>query len=309
MLRIRRIEEAIAEYYVEQEMRVPVHLSIGQEAIAVGVCQNLSHSDYIMSTHRGHAHYLAKDGDFKKMMAEIYGKSTGCCGGRGGSMHLVDLAVGMMGCTPVVGSTMPVAVGLAFGSQLKKQNNVTVLFFGEGSTEEGVFYEAVNFAALKKLPILFVCENNLYSVYSPLAVRQPSQRNLLKICEGLGITALQGNGNNIEEVFSLAQNSIKKIRDGNGPHLLELSTYRWREHCGPGYDNHIGYRTEAEFLAWKQKCPIEFYQKKLIQENILDAEKLASYEIEIKQEIEKAIRFAKESEFPKTESMSSFVFA
>jgi len=166
MLRIRMVEEAIADRYAEQEMRCPVHLSIGQEAIAVGVCSALEFRDYVMSTHRGHAHYLAKGGDLKALLAEIYGRATGCASGKGGSMHLVDLSVNMLGTTPIVGSTLPVAVGTAFATRMRHQDNITVVFFGEGATEEGVFAESINFAALKRLPVIFVCENNLYSVYT-----------------------------------------------------------------------------------------------------------------------------------------------
>ena len=161
MLRIRMIEEAIAGRYSEQQMRCPVHLSIGQEAVAVGVCKAILHSDYLISNHRAHAHYLAKGGSLKAMIAEIYGKQTGCCNGRGGSMHLVDQSVGMLGSTPIVGGSIPVAVGLAFATQLQRKEQITIVFFGEGATEEGVFAECLNFPALRKLPILFVCGNNL----------------------------------------------------------------------------------------------------------------------------------------------------
>src|SRR3990167_1684775 len=219
MLRIRLIEEAIAHRYQEQKMRCPVHLSIGQEAVAVGVCKAALHLDYLISNHRAHAHYLAKGGDLKKMIAEIYGKSTGCCLGRGGSMHLVDRSVGMYGSTPIVGGSLPVGVGLAFATQLKKESDVTLIFFGEGSTEEGVFGESLNFAALKKLPVLFICENNFYSVYSPLNVRQPPQRDRVAIARAHGMVAKTGYGNDVEEVYRLASSAITSIREGNGPVL------------------------------------------------------------------------------------------
>src|SRR3989344_7570493 len=208
MLRIRMIEEAIANRYSEQKMRCPVHLSIGQEAVAVGVCKAVLHTDRLISNHRAHAHYLAKGGDLKKMMAEIYGKKTGCCLGRGGSMHLVDMSVGMMGSTPIVGGSIPVGVGLAFATFLKKESDITAIFFGEGSTEEGVFVESLNFAALKKLPVLFVCENNLYSVYSPLDVRQPKERDRIAIAKAHGIFTKGGFGNDAEEVYQVAQDAV-----------------------------------------------------------------------------------------------------
>jgi TPP-dependent pyruvate/acetoin dehydrogenase alpha subunit len=286
MLRIRMIEEAIAERYSEQKMRCPVHLSIGQEAIAVGVCKAALDSDYLISNHRAHAHYLAKGGCLKAMIAEIYGKSTGCSKGRGGSMHLVDLSVGMMGSTPIVGGSLPIALGLAFATQMKKETQITIVFFGEGSTEEGVFAECLNFAALKKLPILFVCENNLYSVYSPLDVRQPEERDRLAIARAHGIEAHLGDGNNVEEVYQLSCKAVESIRDGHGPIFLEFNTYRHREHCGPNFDNHIGYRSEEEFLSWKRKCPLKQFSK----QEALRASILA--------EIDAAFAFADASPFP-----------
>ena len=288
MLRIRLIEEAIAEKYTEQKMRCPVHLSIGQEAIAVGVCKAALHSDYLISNHRAHAHYLAKGGSLKSMIAEIYGKKDGCCGGRGGSMHLVDLSVGMLGSTPIVGGSLPVAVGLAFATQLKKENHVTLVFFGEGSTEEGVFSECLNFAALKKLPILFICENNFYSVYSPIEVRQPPSRERVAIARAHGMEAKIGHGNDVEEVYQMASAAITSIRQGNGPIFLEFDTYRHREHCGPFFDNHIGYRTEEEFQLWEKKCPLKTAPIQ-IPENEIQS---------IRLEIQEAFEFADKSPFP-----------
>ena len=181
MVRIRQIEEAIADHYSEQEMRCPVHLSIGQEGAAVGVCAALRSSDMAMSGHRSHAHYLAKGGNLLAMIAEIYGRQTGCSGGRGGSMHLVDLAAGFMGAVPIVGSTIPIATGLAFAERQKGGSRLTVAFLGEAATEEGVFHESANFASLHQLPIVYVCENNLYSVYSPMQVRQPAHREVMDL--------------------------------------------------------------------------------------------------------------------------------
>jgi len=302
MLRIRMIEEAIADRYSEQKMRCPVHLSIGQEAVAVGVCKAALHSDYLISNHRAHAHYLAKGGDLKTMIAEICGKSTGCCLGRGGSMHLVDRSVGMLGCTPIVGGSLPVAVGLAFATQLKQQNQITIVFFGEGSTEEGVFAECLNFASLKNLPILFVCENNLYSVYSPLDVRQSSQRDRAAIARAHGLFAKTGNGNDVEEVYQFAQEAISSIRQGNGPVFLEFDTYRHREHCGPNYDNHIGYRTENEFLSWEKKCPLKFQANKL-------GKNLQDFRLSILAEIQEAFEFADKSPFPQFDLESESPYA
>ena len=192
MLRIRLVEESIANKYSEQKMRCPTHLSIGQEAIAVGVCANLTSQDQVLSTHRAHAHYLAKGGCLNSMMAEIYGKASGCSKGMGGSMHLIDTSVGFMGSTAIVGNTIPVAVGLALEKKLARKKSIACVFFGDGATEEGAFYESINFAIIHSLPILFICENNLYSVYSGLEVRQPVDRKIHKMVRAMGISAQHG---------------------------------------------------------------------------------------------------------------------
>ena len=287
-VRIRMIEEAIADRYNQQKMRCPVHLSIGQEAVAVGVCAQLELNDYVVSGHRAHAHYLAKGGDLKRMIAEIYGKKTGCCQGRGGSMHLVDLSVGFLGSTPIVGGSIPVGVGAAFGSRLKGEKRVVTIFFGEGATEEGVFAECLNFAALKNLPILFVCENNLYSVYSPLEVRQPKERSIPLLAEAHGIFALQGKGNSLNEVAILTQKALEHIRSGRGPALLELSTYRFREHCGPAIDP---YQPPKELQLWQDEDPFSTI--------------VAPWE-EIKQEIDEAFAFAEISPWPDLEEQEIY---
>src|SRR5574341_1329612 len=204
MLRIRMVEEKIAELYPEQEMRCPVHFCIGQEAVAVGMCAALFREDYVMSGHRSHGHYLAKGGDLKAMMAELYGKVTGCSQGKGGSMHLVDLSAGFLGATPIVGSTIPISVGTALGSMMRGERRVTAIFFGDASPETGVFHESLNFAALKGLPVIFVCENNLYSTASPLSVRQPEGREIFWLAKAHGVESYQGDGNDVIEVYTMA---------------------------------------------------------------------------------------------------------
>ncbi len=309
ILRIRMIEEKIAQLYSQQQMRCPVHLCIGQEAIAAGVCANLLKKDYLLSNHRSHGHYLAKGGSLRQMLAEIYGKLTGCSRGKGGSMHLVDLTVGILGTTPIVGGIIPVATGVAFGTQMKGRNNVTAVFFGDAATEEGVFFESLNFAALKKLPALFVCENNFFSVYSPLAVRQPKERDNLALVRSLGIKADKGDGNNVLEIYELAKKAVASIRKGEGPYYLEFDTYRWREHCGPNFDNDLGYRTEEDFLKWKKKCPLDLFESKLIKNNILDLSRIENFKQNIQKEINSAISFAKNSPYPESKEMLSEVYA
>ena len=298
MLRIRLVEEAIATRYAEQQMRCPVHLSIGQEAVAVGVCAALGSQDYAMSGHRSHAHYLAKGGSLGAMLAEIYGKATGCCCGKGGSMHLVDLEAGFLGAVPIVGSTIPIATGTALTSQMLGEKRVTVAFFGEGATEEGVFHESANFASLRKLPIVFVCENNLYSVYTPMAPRQPANREVYGQARGHGIESYQADGNDVHAVRDLARNAVEKARGGEGPTFLEFKTYRWREHCGPNFDNDIGYRTEQEFEAWKRICPLVRVENILQVAGHLDEGKKAAIHEDIQIEIGDAFDFALGSPYP-----------
>lgn len=309
MLRIRMIEEKIAELYPEQEMRCPVHLCIGQEAVAVGACANLSRNDYVLSGHRSHGHYLAKGGDLKAMMAELYGKVTGCSQGKGGSMHLVDLSVGFLGATPIVGSTIPIAVGASFGSVMLGEQRVTVIFFGEGATEEGVFHESINFAVLKKLPVVFVCENNLYSVYSPLSVRQPEGREVFELAKGHGVESYQDDGNDVLKVNKLAGQAIRRAREGKGPTFLEFKTYRWREHCGPYYDNDLGYRTESEFQEWRRRCPIRMFRKRLLSDGLLSDEDIEGLVSELEAEIEDAVVFAKKSPFPEKQLLLEDIYA
>ncbi|MBI4394852.1 MAG: thiamine pyrophosphate-dependent dehydrogenase E1 component subunit alpha [Candidatus Omnitrophica bacterium] len=309
MLQIRKVEEKIAELYPEQEMRCPVHLCIGQEAIPVGVCANLLAEDCVLSAHRSHGHYLAKGGNLNAMMAELYGKKTGCSGGKGGSMHLVDIEAGFLGSTPIVGSTIPIAVGVAFASVSRGERRVVVVFFGEAAIEEGVFHESLNFAALKKLPVLFVCENNLYSVYSPLSVRQPNGREVYTLAKSHGIASYHGDGNDIFEVFNLAQEATAEIRQGGGPIFLEFKTYRWLEHCGPNLDNHLGYRTRQEFEEWKRRCPLKKKKEYLRDKKLMcdsDFDRIAS---EIDAEIQSAVRFAKESSFPEEHLLLKHVYA
>ena len=309
LLRLRMVEESIATRYSEQEMRCPVHLSIGQEAVPIGVCAHLSSSDYAMSTHRSHNHYLAKGGNLQRMLAEIYGKATGCSVGKGGSMHLVDLQAGFLGATPIVGSTIPIGVGAALGSVMAGEKRITIVYLGEGATEEGVFHESVNFACLKKLPVVFVCENNLYSVYSNLAVRQPEGRRVYEVAAGHGLWSRSGDGNDLEIVHQLAGEAINHARSGQGPAFVEFSTYRWREHCGPNYDNGIGYRSEEEFERWKKFCPVKMAFERLKKQGIFTDEKDAALREEIQIEIEAAFDFAKKSPFPSPDQLATQLYS
>ena len=309
MKRIRLVEEGIAERYPQGKMRCPMHLSIGQEAAAIGVGLALKHSDLAVSSHRAHAHYLSKGGDLKAMLAEIYGKATGCSSGRGGSMHLIDTKVGFMGSTAIVSNSMPVGVGLGLSLQLRKSNAVSTVFCGDGSLEEGAFYESANFASVRNLPVLFICENNLYSVYSHLRVRQPMGRKIHKMVEAIGVPSALVDGNDPQAVYEAAVAAIDHIRQGQGPFFLELTTYRWREHCGPNYDNNIGYRTEEEFQEWKQKDPIPRFEEKLLTERMLDRLEVKDMEDEIQAEIQTAFDFAENSPYPESEQAFQGIFS
>ena len=309
MLRIRLVEERIAEIYAEQQMRCPVHLCIGQEAVAVGVCSALTPRDYVFGGHRSHGHYLAKGGNLKAMIAELYGRAPGCASGKGGSMHLIDLSCGFMGATPIVGSTIAIATGAALAAAMRGEDRVTVPFFGEGATEEGAFYESVNFAALKRLPIVFLCENNLYSVYSSLSVRQPAERNLLQLVKAMGMASAGGDGNDVMAVRELMREAVHRARRGEGPTLLEFSTYRWREHCGPNYDNDLGYRTEEEFLAWKDLCPIARMERQFLRDGTLSEQEIQVFRDEFLAEADEAIRFGKESPYPDQSVLMQDIYA
>lgn len=297
LLRIRRIEEALAERYAEQEMRCPMHLCIGQEAIAVGVCAALSDHDVVYSSHRAHGHYLAKGGCLKAMIAELYGRSTGCCGGRGGSMHLIDLDVGFMGSTPIVGGTLPLAVGSAWAASLKGEPKVSVIFFGDGCFEEGVVHESINFAALHNLPIIFVCENNKFSVYTPMSERQ-ADRPIHQIAKAHGLTTHVGDGNNVITVHDMSQVAVDAARRGQGPQFLELTTFRWREHCGPNFDDHLGYRTMKEIKEGREDCPIDQFILHLKSADALSGSRIEDIEAEIQKEISDAFKFALSSNKP-----------
>lgn len=295
--RIRLIEERIAELYPEQEMRCPVHLSIGQEGVAVGICAALEKQDKAMSGHRAHAHYLAKGGDLKSMLAEIYGKETGCCRGRGGSMHLIDLSANFIGSTPIVGGTIPVALGVAWSSAMQQDNAITVIFMGEGAAEEGVWHETLNFASLHRLPLLFACENNLYSVYTHVRDRQPD-RSLTNLAAAHGLATYEGDGNDVLQVYSQAQAAVQRVRSGEGPAFMHFTTYRWREHCGPNYDNDLGYRSESEFLEWKEKDPLDRLITYTREQKFIDETGLRGMKQQITGEIDEAVSFAKSSPFP-----------
>lgn len=308
MKRIRMTEEALASKYAEQQMRCPMHLCIGQEAIAVGVCSALKKNDFVYSNHRAHGHYLAKGGNLLKMISEIYGKDIGCSGGRGGSMHIIDLDVGFMGSTPIVGGTVPIAVGNAWASKILKDRKVTVAFFGDGCFEEGVVHESFNFASLHKLPIIFVCENNNYSVYTKLDDRQPN-RPIYKVAESHNILSYSADGNNVLEVSDISEKSVNHCRNKKGPVFLEFSTYRWREHCGPNYDDDLNYRNKQEISIGKANCPIKKLENLLLSKNLLANSQLEKMIKKIQIEIYQAFEISVNAKYPSLSSAKKFLYA
>ena len=308
MLRIRLIEEEIANRYSAQEMRCPVHLSIGQEATAVGACAALRTDDQIVSSHRSHGTYLAKGGDLNAMMAEIYGRETGCCGGRGGSMHLFDDRVGVLASVPIVGSFIALGTGAALSFRHANQDRVCIVFLGDGAIEEGIFHESANFAALKKLPVIFFIENNGYSCYTNLEDRQPV-RPLADVARAHGMPSVQIDGNDVMAVYAATSPAVARARAGLGPTLIVADTYRWREHCGPSFDNHIGYRTEAEYLAWKERDPIATFELRLRAAGIFDQQRHDRFVQQQAVEIASAFTAAKSAPFPASSTLMDHVYA
>lgn len=286
LIKIRLIEEKIVDEYPKQEMRCPVHLSIGQEATSVGVCLNLKKKDQIVLSHRCHAPYLAKGGSPKKMVAELYGKKNGTNFGKAGSMHLFDKEKGVLASIPIVSSGIPMAVGAALKFKLKKLKNIGVAFFGDGSVEEGIFHESINFASSKKIPVLFVCENNNYSCYTNLKERQP--KNLLKkIGIPFNVKTTIADGKNAIEIFYKSKKIIEEIKRTSNPQILLVNSFRKYEHCGTNIDDGLGYRTQKEILSGNKNCPVKFIKNFLIKNNIFTKKFILDFETKEKKKIDK----------------------
>lgn len=300
MLRIRMIEEEIARRYSEGRMRCPIHLSIGQEGAAVMVCEQFTAHDLAVSTHRGHAHYLAKGGDLKKFIAELHGRATGATHGRGGSMNLSDLNSGFVASTAIVGNTVPIGVGLAFAQKLEKNNAITCIFLGDAAVEEGVVYESLNFAVLKQLPVIFICENNLYSVNTPIHLRQPAHRSIYEMAKGIGAKANKLDGNDVIASFAQVKDTINDLRKNGGVWFLEFETYRYKIHCGPEDD--VGTdRPKEEFDHWFARDPVFLLQQYLLEKQIISQDYITTSRNDIHTEILEAFAFAERSPFPAAE--------
>ena len=302
LLLIRRVEEEIVRVYPSDVIKSPVHLSIGQEAVAVGVCEGLRPEDVVFGSYRGHAMYLAKGGDLRGMIAELYGKATGCARGKGGSMHLVDVAKGVMGTSAVVGSTISNAVGYAYGAKTLRRDTVVVSFFGDGATEEGAFYESLNFAALKRLPVVFVCENNGYAIHARQSMRQP----LANICERaavFGIPAERIEHNDVLRIHEQVGGAVERLHAGKaGPYFFECLTYRWKEHVGPGEDFGPGFRPREELAKWIKTDQL------LRLAGLIPADTRAAIEREVGAAIRDAFEFAERSPFPHASELLSDIY-
>ena len=297
LYRIRRVEEEVAKVYPTDKIKSPIHLSIGQEAVAVGVCETLKPSDIVFGTYRSHASYLAKGGDLKKMIAELYGKETGCAKGKGGSMHLIDVSAGVMGASAVVGTTIPHAVGYAYALKLQKKPSIVVTFFGDGACDEGAFAESLNFAALKKVPLLFICENNAYSIHSPQRDRH-ARPDISGRAIAHGIPAERIENNDVLEIHRRVGAAVEKVRSGeSGPLFFECMTYRWMEHVGPNEDYHFGYRSRSEAEPWYAGDQVGRIGA------LLEPKTRQEIDRQVENEIREAFEFAEASAFPPPEEL------
>lgn len=307
MMRIRQVQLAIESRYPENEMKTPVHLCIGQEAVAVGVCTNLKKDDFINSTHRGHGHYLAKGGDLRALIAELYGRESGCSKGRGGSMHLVDTTVSHYGSSSIVGGGISIGTGMGLAIKMQKKNNVSVIFFGDGAADEGALYESINFAALKKLPVIFILENNQYSVCSHVSVRQAGNNIFHTMSAKLLLTKIV-NGNNVLNVCDSVHQAVARARAGRGPSFIECRTYRVRGHAGCESQDIAGYRRVEEIEYWKALCPVAAFQKKLLKKKMLTLNEIKKMKKKIDDQIKDAFAFALQSPAPATETFPHYLF-
>lgn len=303
MLYLRLSEERLVKEYLEKGKRSFLHSYIGQEAVAIGVSMNLSREDYMFGNHRSHGHYLAKGGDLKKMIAELYGKAAGCARGRGGSMHVIDKSVGFMGSICILGSVISIATGAAFSIKLQEKKNICVVFLGDGATEEGSFYESVNFAALFKLPIVFVVENNLYAVMSDASARRSKDYNLQDVATGLGASYYKSDGNNVIDVYDTAKKAIAEMVEAKKPAVIEYIVFRHMAHSGPILDDKMGYRKKDDQETRLRECSIKRLKGMILERKLAGVEELDEMELSLKKEIDEAVLFAEQSPYPEEEEI------
>lgn len=309
LLKVRLTEELLAERYREQEMRTPAHFGSGQEAVAVGVCSALRADDVVFSHHRCHNHYLAKGGSIYELAAELYGRADGCSGGRGGSVHLTARDQGMIATSAILGEMTAVAVGAALSFAMDRLDRVAVTFFGEGAMDEGSFYEALNYASIKKLPVLFACENNLYATESLLSVRQAPETDLCERVRAFKVNAMRIDGNDVLEVHRTTKEAVEALRRGEGPVFIECMTYRWREHVGPHFDHELNrtYRTREEVEAWMEQCPVTRSEQRLTQWGIATPAQLDAWRLAMKAEVVDAVERARKAPWPEVATLFDLV--
>ena len=305
MVEIRLFEEKVFELYAQNLVPGTIHLYLGEEAVAVGVCSALNKDDYITSTHRGHGHCIAKGAELKRTMAEILGKKTGYCKGKGGSMHIADFSIGMLGATAVVGAGIPIAVGAGLSVKLRRTDQVVACFFGEGASNQGTFHEGINMAATWKLPVIFVCENNLYAMGTRQS-RVMAIENIADRAKGYGIPGIAVDGNDVLAVYEATQKAVEKARKGEGPTLIECKTYR---HKGHSRVDAAKYRPKEEVEEWLAKDPIKRLKEKLLQTNALTKAEIQQIEKQVSAEIEEVVNFALESPYPSPEEALDDVYA
>ena len=307
---IRCCEEGLADTYGEQEMRTPTHFGIGQEAVAAGVCAALDDDDVVYTHHRSHNHYLAKGGGLFELAAELYGRVSGCSRGRGGSVHLTAREKGFIASSAILGETVAVATGSALAFKMDAVDRAAVTFFGDATCEEGGFYEAINYASINRLPVLFICENNMYSTESPLSVRQAPGTKLCDRVRSFKVPGETIDGNDVFEVFAKARQARARISAGGGPQFLECMTYRWREHVGPQYDHEAGkiYRTEVELQKWMDKCPVRRAGEVLVKEGLAVADDLVAWEKEARDKVSDTITLALAEDWPDPSTLFNDVY-
>ncbi|MCU0666187.1 MAG: thiamine pyrophosphate-dependent dehydrogenase E1 component subunit alpha [Candidatus Omnitrophica bacterium] len=307
MVKIRKFEDKIIQHYPEQQMRCPVHLYIGQEAIATGVCAHLKKSDYLFSYHRNHGHLIAKGADIKEMFAELYGKKTGCSSGKGGSTHMVSLENSIFGTSAIVAGGIPIGTGAALAVRLQRQRQIVVIFLGDGAIEQGTFFESMNFAKLKKLPILFVCENNFYATNSSQKVRQANP-DIYKIADFFSMPKALLDGNDVIQVYKKSGDFIARIRKGSGPCFIEARTYRFRTHVGPETDIEKGFRAREEVEKWMKKCPYKRFHRQILANKLLKENELLDIEHRADEEVKEAWEFAVKSPYPEKEDLRTDIY-
>lgn len=307
MVRIRRFEERAGKMMEDGKIPGALHLYVGEEAVASGVMAHLSNEDQITSTHRGHGHLIAKGGAFDRMFAELFGRATGYCKGKGGSMHISNMEVGMLGANGIVGGGPPIAMGAAFSNKFRKTNNVACCFFGDGASNEGSFHEAANMAGLYKLPVVFVCENNGYGEYTPQANHQAIV-DVADRAPGYGMPGVIVDGMDVIAVYEAAGEAIARARAGEGPTLLECKTYRYYDHVGVRGMG-LSYRTDEEVEEWQKKDPIDQFEARLAEQDVLSAEAAEAVHQEVLTEIDAAIKFAEDSPYPDASAILEDVYA